>query len=126
MTSSGRSERIIAKGVTQPFYAEQGQLLRPIEKAYIESMLHRFAMDPVRPTTTPIVLNTRLDELHEKLSVEEEEVMRKKPYRQVVASLLYLARVSRPDIFFAVNQLARHCACPRKISWDAAMFPFDT
>eukprot|EP00122_Pirum_gemmata_P021194 Pgem_evm1s19764 len=39
------------------------------------------------------------------------------PYRQAVGSLLYVAIVSRPDLFFSVNMLARAVASPTIGDW---------
>ena len=41
------------------------------------------------------------------------------PYREVVGSLLWLANGARPDIPFAVNQVAKCCRDPRTAHWNA-------
>ncbi|KAE9046457.1 hypothetical protein PR003_g4718 [Phytophthora rubi] len=76
---------------------------------YITELLHRFAMDKVRPSRIPMVPNTRLDTIKTIDEAPRCELtrMRRVPYR-AVGALLYLARVSHPDIAFTVNQLARH------------------
>ncbi|KAE9166832.1 hypothetical protein PF004_g29031 [Phytophthora fragariae] len=89
------------------------------QTTYVEEILQRFAMSPTRQADTPMVPNTRLEFLDEP-SAQEVEEMSKVPYRQVVGCLLYLARVTRPDLSFSINQLARHCSKPRKAAWDAA------
>ena len=75
------------------------------QEAYVRELLHRFAMDPVRATPTPMLPKTRLDTLSTTPSQEETEALKNVPYRQVVGSLLYAARVTRPDISFATNQV---------------------
>ncbi|KAE9334786.1 hypothetical protein PF008_g13793 [Phytophthora fragariae] len=89
---------------------------------YVDELLYRFAMDASKPQNTPMVPKTRLDKLTDEPSAEEVAEMQAKPFHQVVGSLLYLARVSRPDLSFTINQLARHCATPRKEAWTAAKY----
>ncbi|KAE9346991.1 hypothetical protein PF008_g8013 [Phytophthora fragariae] len=79
-------------------------------------------MNVSKPQNTPMALKTRLDKLTDEPSAEEVAEMQAKPFRQVVGSLLYLARVSRPDLSFTVNQLARHCATPGKEAWTAPKY----
>ena len=41
------------------------------------------------------------------------------PYREVVGLLLWFANRSRPDISFAVYQVAKYCCDPRTAHWNA-------
>ena len=40
-------------------------------------------------------------------------------YRDVAGSLLWYANGTRPDIFLAVNQVAKYCCDPRVAHWNA-------
>ncbi|KAJ8550298.1 hypothetical protein ON010_g10771 [Phytophthora cinnamomi] len=50
---------------------------------------------------------------------EGEELAEHVPYRQAIVALLYLSRVSRPDISFVVNQAASQCSKPSARHWHA-------
>lgn len=51
---------------------------------------------------------------------EDRRLMKDKPYRQLVGSLLYVANKTRPDIAAAVGLVARRVADPRISDWEAA------
>ena len=49
---------------------------------------------------------------------EEKEILGPEyPYPSIIATLMYLANSTGPDIAFAVNLLARHSAAPTKSHW---------
>jgi hypothetical protein len=88
------------------------------QEAAIAALLEEYKMTGCNPSATPAepcVLN-----VPKELPAEEVAFMKGKPYRAVVGSLLYLL-FTRPDISFAVGQLARHLNNPSKACWTAAM-----
>ena len=50
-----------------------------------------------------------------------DEEGKKYPYMEVVGSLLFVARVTRPDLYWAVTQCCRFMSNYRKSHWEAAL-----
>lgn len=49
---------------------------------------------------------------------EPEETTKKSiPFREAMGCLNYIATISRPDVSFAVNALARHSNNPKELHW---------
>jgi hypothetical protein len=81
---------------------------------FANEILNRFEMGNCKPSRLPLNSGTFL------LAGEEnDELADHVPYRAAVGALLYLSRVSRPDITFAVNQVAAHANKPRVAHWTA-------
>ena len=71
-------------------------------------------MSEAKPVKTPVAVNCKLLK-----ASEEGELVDQGLYQSAVGSLLYLAIRSRPDIAFAVNNVARFCSRPTKEHWTA-------
>ena len=84
------------------------------QQAAVEDLLSKYGMEGCKAVATPSVPNVRLAKLQ-----EGEEACRE-PYRSLVGALLYLSMHTRPDIVYAVNELARHCSQPSEQHWIAA------
>jgi hypothetical protein len=82
----------------------------------ISAMLHSFAMVDARSAETPLPPNIQLLPTPDNVQPLDR---RRYPYRALVGSLLYLAQVFRPDISFAVSELARHQERPSLSHWEA-------
>ncbi|GMF56102.1 unnamed protein product [Phytophthora fragariaefolia] len=74
---------------------------------YASEVLGRFEMAECRPRKTPLDKGTILY-----IRAEADDNAAQATYRQAVGALLYLARVTRPAIAFAVNQVAAHASYP--------------
>ena len=77
------------------------------QKHYIEKMASVFAIDSnSKPVDTPSVLNHQLTVDMCPRTVEEEKAAKKLPFQALVGSLIYATK-TRPDIAFAVSDVAR-------------------
>jgi hypothetical protein len=66
----------------------------------------------VKVSTTPMLPNTDL--------IPAEESDEKLPYRELVGSLLFIARLTRPDIAFVTSKLSPFVSCFDENHWVAA------
>jgi len=81
---------------------------------YTSNLVKKFGMQDCKPVSTPIDPSTQLEAASsEDLPVDQEK------YQSVIGSLMYLSVSTRPDISFAVGNLARFSAKPTKAHWNA-------
>jgi hypothetical protein len=76
--------------------------------AYIDAVLKDFGMQDCAPVSTPALPGSKLTPNRDPTLVDRSGF----DYRAAIGSLLWLARLSRPDILYAVNQLGAHAQYP--------------
>ena len=81
---------------------------------YTENILKKFGMESCKPVETPVDLSSKLIK-----ATDDSEMSNKEEYQQAVGCLLYLSSATRPDITFAVNNVAKFTANPTKEHWTA-------
>ena len=81
-------------------------------------MLFRSSNDTRRKYKVP--LRTKLTKSMCPQSEEEKEKMSKKPYRELIGSLIYLVQLTRPDIAAAVYTCSKFLNNPGIEHWNAA------
>ena len=77
------------------------------QPAYIETLLKRFGMEHAKASATIIDPGNKLVK-----ALEEDELFDQHTYQSAVGSLLYLSVAARPDITFAVNNVAKFSVKP--------------
>lgn len=83
---------------------------------HIDRILATFGMSDARGTYSPLPTGTILEAYKD----GDELLPPHYPYRAIVGSLNYLVTWVRPDLAFAVTQLARHQEKPTMRHWNAA------
>ena len=84
------------------------------QPGYTAKILEKYGMRDAKPVSTPVDTGVKLMKASEETPVISQEL-----YQSAVGSLLYLSTWTRPDITYAVNNVARFCARPTKEHWTA-------
>ena len=83
------------------------------QRAYIDSVLHRYGMENANPGLTTLDHKTRLDIVRNDSEADQEL------YQSIVGSLMYAAQGTRPDIAYTIAALSRYLIKPYKTHMTA-------
>ncbi|OBZ68228.1 hypothetical protein A0H81_11842 [Grifola frondosa] len=89
------------------------------QRAYIESIISRYGFSDAKPLAQPMDPHVRLSIDQCPVSTAEYAAMRDKPYLEALGALQYVSVATRPDITFAVGQLAQFGRNPGVAHWNA-------
>ncbi len=85
------------------------------QATYVERILTRFGMENCAPISTPMA-----PKLHLIKSAAEEDPELRVKYQSLIGAVLYLSRMTRPDISYPIAALSRHCSNSSQQHWVAA------
>ena len=85
------------------------------QPAYIQAILQRFQMADCKPSTNP---SEDISNHH------DDSGLCSNPYREAIGALIYLSTITRPDISYIVNYLARRMETPTKFNWKCVQKVF--
>ena len=83
---------------------------------YIRSLLHKFKMANCNPSSVPADPNSRLTVMDCPTRCGKTPLA-STPYRSAIGGLMYAARMTRPDILFAVTAASRYNQDPGNAHW---------
>ena len=84
------------------------------QPAYTLNIFEKFGLKDAKPVATPVYVGSKLVK-----TTESDELVDENLYQSAVGSLQYLSTMIRPDITFAVSNVAKYCSKPRKKHWTA-------
>ena len=84
------------------------------QQSYTQSILRKFGMEDAKTIQTPVDSSTKLVKGGDENTCVDQQL-----YQSAVGSLLYLSIATRPDITYAVSNVAKFCAKPMKQHWVA-------
>jgi len=85
------------------------------QKAYIDAIIEKYGFSDVKPLAMPADPHVQLSKDQSPKTTLEINTMKNKPYAEAVGSLNYASIATRPDISYAVSQVA----CYNTTHWTA-------
>lgn len=93
---------------------QESQTIEMSQRRYILDLIQRFGMETCNPVSTSTDKDLHL------VKDESKGDNKKRPYRELVRALRYLAVVTRPNISYTVNVLSQFNDCYGEYHWGAA------
>jgi hypothetical protein len=116
VTDSGDADWILGCRIT---CNHEKRLLMLDQEQFTITILRQFGMEKCNPATTPLP-NCRLTSEMSPQSDEERATVASLPYCAIVGKCMYLSTCTRPDITYAVRELARFMSNFGQRHFDAA------
>jgi len=88
------------------------------QQTYIDTILHHFNFDELKPISTPMDPSTRFTTSQSPSTTTEYTAMQNIPYQEAVGSLMYTVLGTRPDILYAVLQVSHFSSNHSQAHWD--------
>jgi hypothetical protein len=94
-----------------------GESLKISQSLYTQKILSRFGFSNCRPSRSPCVVKSST---FRSAPIQPNSLAENFSLYEIVGMLIWLMRISRPDICFAVSKLAQDCSNPTPESFTAA------
>ena len=113
--TSGEAENFIGLEIVRN---REQRKLYVHQSSYIQTLLDRFRMTGCNPVSVPADPSSHLTLMDcpnksGKISIDSTV------YRAAVGGLLYVARMTRPELMYAITAASRYCQDPGKPHWEA-------
>jgi len=89
------------------------------QKQYTKDVISKYFPDNLTPINNPTDVNVILSTSMNAMSENDIDYMKDLPYREAIGSLLWLSMGTRPDITYAVSQVAKYNSEPGPLHWKA-------
>jgi hypothetical protein len=98
--------------------------IHPSERSHINSILHRYNPQDLKPVSTPMETHIKLSTFQSPATTAEFAQMRDVPYHKAVGSLMYASLGTCPDISFTIQTLSHFSMKPGVAHWEAVKCVF--